>query len=139
MNKQLKKKLLLPNKHLEVFSEKATYRILYGGRDGAKSYFLMDMALLRALSQRTKFFCAREYQNSIEDSIHSLLVQRIRQLDFKGFIVTKTSIKHENGSEFIFKGLKINPTSLKSIPIIDVCLIEEAQDISQNSLDIVIP
>ena len=56
-----------------------------------------------------------------------------------GFSITDSSIKHKNGSEFIFKGLRHNINDIKSTEGIDICWVEEAQVVSQNSWDILIP
>ena len=56
-----------------------------------------------------------------------------------GWTITESSIKYRNGSEIIFKGVHNNTQSIKSTEGIDICFIEEAQSISQESIDVLIP
>ncbi|MFK5282245.1 phage terminase large subunit, partial [Lacticaseibacillus paracasei] len=44
-----------------------------------------------------------------------------------------------NGSDFLFKGLHHNEQSVKSIEGIDLAWVEEAQTISQKSLEVLTP
>jgi phage terminase large subunit len=95
---------------------------------------------MKALSSKLSILCAREYQNSINDSVYSLISRRIEQLGLSPyFTIQSDQIKAFNGSVFKFKGLKVNPESIKSRDGVDICWIEEAQTISQDSLDFLIP
>ena len=52
----------------------------------------------------------------------------------------RTSIRHLiTGSEFMFYGIKNNPTKIKSLEGIDICWIEEAEAVSKESWNILIP
>ncbi len=52
----------------------------------------------------------------------------------------RSSIRHLiTGSEFMFYGIKNNPTKIKSLEGIDICWIEEAEAVSKESWDILIP
>ena len=55
------------------------------------------------------------------------------------FDIKKDKIISKTGSEIMFKGLKNNITSIKSMQSIDICWIEEAQTVSKVSWDILIP
>ena len=55
------------------------------------------------------------------------------------FEVQNTTILARNGSEFIFKGIKHNVQSIKSIPNIKKAWLEEAQSLSQKSIDVLDP
>lgn len=123
-------KLLSPNR----------YKVLYGGRGSAKSVTIAKILLSKAWTERRKILCARELQNSIGDSVHSLLVDEIRKMQLQDFfVITNNSIIGVNGSEFLFKGVRHNVQSIKSIPNITDLWIEEAQSVSQESLDVLIP
>ena len=116
------------------------YKVAHGGRGSGKSYGLTDILLIKALSSKLSILCAREYQNSINDSVYSLISRRIEQLGLSPyFTIQSDQIKAFNGSVFKFKGLKVNPESIKSRDGVDICWIEEAQTISQDSLDFLIP
>lgn len=83
--------------------------------------------------------CAREFQNSITDSVYKLLTGTIEKFGLQGFEIRRDGIGHVNGSNFIFRGLHDNIQSIKSIEGIDVCWVEEAQTISKASLTTLIP
>lgn len=83
--------------------------------------------------------CAREFQNSITDSVYKLLTNTIEEFGLQGFEIRRDGIGHVNGSNFIFRGLHDNIQSIKSIEGIDVCWVEEAQTISKTSLTTLIP
>ncbi len=116
------------------------YKVAYGGRGSGKSFAFTDALIVKALTSRVRVLCAREFQNSISDSVHRLLSKRIDDLGLSAyFTIQRDTITSKNGSEFTFKGLRHNSESIKSTAGINICWIEEAQTISQESLDILIP
>jgi len=136
----MQKQIEIPEIILQAFRKKATYYVTYGGRAGAKSESIGRILLIEAQKKKHTIMCCREFQASIKDSVHSLLKYIIALYDMKGFTITETEIKHENGSRFIFRGLKKESVgSIKSIPNISIAWLEEAQYISRESLDILIP
>jgi len=93
-----------------------------------------------ATARKIRVLCTREYQTSIKESVHQLLSLQIEQLGLSPFYtILRDSIRSSIGSEFIFKGLKINPMEIKSLEGIDIVWIEEAQSISNESWEILIP
>ncbi|MDJ0023104.1 PBSX family phage terminase large subunit [Pantoea eucrina] len=88
-----------------------------------------------------RFLCARELQNSISDSVIRLLDDTINREGYQAeFEVQRASIRHLiTGSEFMFYGIKNNPTKIKSLEGIDICWMEEAEAVSKESWDILIP
>jgi phage terminase large subunit len=120
--------------------EPARYKVAYGGRGGSKSWGFARALLILAAQRRMRVLCARELQISIQDSVHKLLAEQIEELGLSSiYEVQQTIIKGANGSEFIFSGLRSNATKIKSMEGIDVCWIEEAQTVSADSWDILIP
>ena len=116
------------------------FKGLYGGRAGMKTSHIA-LALLNIAEQyNLRILCAREVQNSIDDSVHQTLADFIERYELN-FTVTKNKIVHnKTKSEFIFKGLlKQTINSLKSLANIDIAWLEEAHSISQRSWDILIP
>jgi phage terminase large subunit len=84
--------------------------------------------------------CAREIQKSISDSVHKLLSEQLEEMGLGGFYdITRDAIRGQNGTEFIFKGLRANPQEIKSMEGIDICWVEEAQAVSAESWDVLIP
>ena len=100
---------------LSILFEKSRYKVLYGGRGGAKSWGIARALLILGVKQPTRVLCAREFQNSISQSVHKLLSDQILALGLESFYeVTQATIRGRNGSEFAFVGLKNNITNIKS-------------------------
>ena len=120
--------------------EKARYRVLYGGRGGSKSWNIARALLLKGCEQKIRVLCAREYQTSIKDSVHKLLCDQIFALELEAhYEITERSLRGTNGTEFIFVGVKNNTNNVKSIEGIDVCWVEEAQSVTANSWNVLVP
>lgn len=100
---------------------------------------IADLLLMYAQTTGEKIGCFREVQNSIEDSVHALLKEEIQRLKLDGFDTTQNAIRHAGGGEFRFRGLARNPDSIKSMHGFQKFWIEEAQSISQESLDKLTP
>jgi phage terminase large subunit len=118
--------------------------MIEGGRAGGKSHFIGTLLPIRAAQKKTRILCAREIQRSIKDSVHHLISQKIADLGLGGFTITDKSIKHSNGSEFIFMGIKGGSkqeeiTRMKSLEDINICWLEEAQGLRQESIDLIDP
>ena len=113
---------------------------IYGGRYSLKSHTVARFLLIRARQRKTRVACFREFQNSISESSYQLLADLIRQYELNEFEITNNSIISKiNGSDFIFKGLWNNEQSIKSIEGIDIAWVEEAQTVSEKSLEVLTP
>lgn len=124
----------------ELFNEKWRYIVYYGGRNSGKSYHVAMALLLRGRDKRLRILCTREIQNTIKDSVHKLLKDIIEKHGFADYDITFDSIiNKKTGTEFIFKGLKRNIIEIKSTEGVDICWGEEAQSVSNDSLDILTP
>lgn len=116
------------------------YKILYGGRGGAKSHNIARTLLVIGMEKPLRIICCREIQKSIDDSVHALLCDIIKQYGLEWFYeIQKTKIIGKNGTEVKYRGLKHNTTDLKSLEGADRLWIEEAENVSHNSYEIVIP
>lgn len=124
----------------ECLFEPKRHKIFYGGRGGAKSHNIARYLLIAGMEKPLRFLCARELQGSIMDSVHKLLSDIIDDHDLTSFYeIQKASIKGKNGTEFFFKGLKHNATEIKSMEGVDKVWVEEAEKVSSNSWEILIP
>ena len=135
-------RLKMPSKMLTFLTERKRYKFAWGGRGGAKTYSGSKILLYRANQEKLKILCTREIQETIRDSIHSELAELINRYEYSDFTVTRDSILNERtGSEFIFAGLyqQGRKQSIKGITGVDICLIEEAQAVSQGSLEVLTP
>jgi len=125
---------------LQCLFKKSRYKVLWGGRGGAKSWGIARALLILATKNPLRILCAREFQTSIRDSVHKLLSDQIVSLGLTDFYeITDRTIRGRNGSEFNFVGLKNNVANVKSFEGIDVCWVEEAQTVSARSWDVLIP
>ena len=130
-----------------------------------KSWAVADMLICFAHIGYERIGCFRELQNSIKDSVHKLLKDRIEALGLSfWFEVTRESITslvphyfdpatgrvvdsrlynsaiHSvRYSEFLFKGLQRNTTEIKSMEGITKAWVEEAQLVSKDSWELLIP
>ena len=127
-------KLQIPSKLEPFLFTPKRFKIAFGGRGGAKSQSFADMLLYLAQTQGIKVGCFREMQNSIEDSVHSLLKDEVERMELEGFTAYDTKIFHEDGGDFRFKGLSRNPDAVKSMHGFKRFWVEEAQSISEESL-----
>jgi phage terminase large subunit len=116
------------------------YRVAYGGRGSGKSWQMARALLSHGTRQPLRILCAREYQTSIRDSVHHLLASQIVDMGVEGFYdVQQSIIRGINGTEFIFKGLRRNVTEVKSTEAVDICWVEEAEAVSDQSWQVLIP
>lgn len=111
----------------------------HGGRSSGKSTTVAEVLAIKATSEKLRILCAREYQASIADSVHKLIADIIAKYNLPGWEITREAIKNSNGSEFIFRGVRNNPQSIKSLEGLDICWGEEASTFSTESIDILIP
>lgn len=130
----------IPHEFKRLFDSDWREAAVYGGRYSLKSHTVARILLIRARQKKIRVACFREFQNSIADSSHQLLKDLINEYELTDFQVTNNSIINTiNGSDFIFKGLHNNEQSIKSTEGIDIAWIEEAQTVSNNSLEVLTP
>lgn len=123
-----------------LFTEHKRYKVVYGGRGKGVTWQYARGLLLKSCEKRRRILCTREFQNSIDESVYHTLVSQIELLGLEDkFRIQKTSIESIAGSEFIFKGLRHNIDSIKSMEGIDICWIAEGDKVPQDSLDKLIP
>lgn len=132
-------KIQLPTK-LKALRDKSRYKVLYGGRGGAKSWGVAIHLILEARKEKLLILCTRELQKSIQESVHRILASQIERMGLDDFFeIQKSRIIGQNGSEFIFEGLRNNPAAIKSMEGIDRVWVEEAEAVSEFSWDVLIP
>ena len=129
----------LPEVFASLFTP-ARNKVYFGGRGGAKSWTIARVLVLLAAQRTLRILCAREFQSSIADSVHKLLRDQIWSLGLdRQFSITEKAIRSTTGSEFLFKGLRKSIAEIKSTEGIDICWVEEAQSVSNESWEILIP
>lgn len=116
------------------------YKVLWGGRGSGKSYAVADVLLIVGASKPCRVLCAREFQNSLADSVLHLLSERINSLGLSDFYqVQRETILGLNGTSFIFKGVRNNVQSIKSMSGLTHLWLEEAQTVTKESWAVLIP
>lgn len=130
----------VPEKAAFLF-EPARFKVLWGGRAGIKSWSCARALLALARSRRLRIGCARETMKSIEDSVHQLLQDQVGAMGMGEFFrAQKKLIRGMNGSTFSYHGLRDRSVhNIKSLESVDILWIEEAQNVSKKSWNIVIP
>ena len=124
----------------EKLWQPSRYKVYYGGRGGGKSWAFARALLIRGVQQPLRVLCAREFQNSIADSVHRLLSDQIKDLKLDPYYtVEKARILGPNGTEFSFEGIRHNISKIRSFEGVDVCWVEEAGLTTAMSWDVLIP
>lgn len=97
--------------------------------------------IVQCYRQKTRAVGIREVQLSIRDSVRQLLSDKIQKLGLGDqFEVLDTEIRGSNGSNIIFRGMQsYNAETIKSLEGYDLAWVEEAQTLSQHSLNLLIP
>lgn len=128
----------LPPKLVPVFTKprgSIRYRCAYGGRGSGKSFSFALMAAVWGYSEKLRILCTRELQVSIKESFHAELKNAIQSQPWlaAGYDVGIDYIRGKNGTEFVFRGLRHNMSGIKSMAQIDLCIVEEAEDVPEHS------
>ena len=127
---------------LEAFRGPSRIKGCHGGRGaGAKSWSIASLLIQKANSEKKDIACLREVQLTLEESVHKLLRQTIERLGYPDWVVTKEYIDNtRTGSHIIFRGISdLRADQIKSLEGVDIIWLEEAQNISDHSLDVLLP
>jgi len=118
----------------------APYKVAYGGRGSGKSWNFARALILLAYQSPLRILCTREIQNSIDESVHHLLAEQVGLMGLEDwFTVRDKYIESRTGSAFLFAGLRSNVTKLKSMEALNYVWVEEAENISNDSWEKLIP
>ncbi len=119
------------------------YKAASGGRSSGKSHFLAELAVEEMVCDpELRFVCIREVQRSLKFSAKSLVEAKIRKFGLaEHFDVLEREIRRVGGSGvMIFEGMQDHTAdSLKSLEDFGRAWVEEAQNISARSLNLLIP
>ncbi len=134
-----------PHKIAPVFEplwQPARYKGAYGGRGSGKSHAFAEMLVIRATTRKGfRAACVREVQKSLKNSVKLLVEDKIRSLGVSQmFEILEAEIKTPGGGVIMFQGMQNHTAdSIKSLEGFDVAWVEEAQSLSQRSLDLLRP
>ena len=118
------------------------YKGAHGGRGSGKSHFFAQMLVARCIAKPgTRAACVREVQKSLKNSVKLLVEDKIRALGVSHmFEVLEAEIRTPGNGVIIFQGMQNHTAdSIKSLEGFDVAWVEEAQSLSQRSLDLLRP
>lgn len=121
----------------------APYKGASGGRASGKSHFFAELAVEEMVADPSlRFVCIREVQRSLKYSAKTVIEDKILKLGVREhFDVLATEIRRRNGTGvMIFQGMQDHTAdSIKSLEGFGRAWIEEAQSLSQRSLDLLLP
>jgi len=119
----------------------ARYKGAHGGRGSGKSHFFAEMLVAKCLQSKTDAVCVREVQKSLAQSVKKLLELKIHALGVADrFDIKQDFIGTPYGGRIIFQGMQNHTAdTIKSLEGYDVAWVEEAQTLSQRSLDLLRP
>jgi phage terminase large subunit len=119
----------------------ARYKGARGGRGSAKSHFFAGLAVEESLASKVDIVCIREVQRTLDQSVKKLIELKIQEHGVSSqFAVKHTHIESSRGGRIIFEGMQNHTAdSIKSLEGFDRAWVEEAQTLSQRSLDLLRP
>ena len=120
----------------------ARYKGTHGGRASGKSHFFAELLVeSHIMTPGLHSVCVREIQKSLDQSVKKLLEDKIEKLGVgKMFVVQDARIITPGNGLIIFQGMQNHTAeSIKSLEGYDIAWCEEAQSLSQRSLDLLRP
>ncbi len=123
--------------------EPSRYKGAWGGRGSGKSHAFAEMMIeAHILDQSESSVCVREIQKSLNQSVKRLLELKIQEMNAGAYFeVQDAVIKSKKGDgRIIFQGMQNHTAdSIKSLEGYSRAWVEEAQSLSQRSLDLLRP
>ena len=132
--------IIIPSEFARLLDRDWREAVVEGGRYSLKSHTVARILLIRSMQAKERILCGREFQNSINESVYQLFADLIEEYNLKMFKLTRDSIINtSNGSDFLFKGVRHNTQSIKSIEGVTIFWGEESQTFSRESIDVITP
>jgi phage terminase large subunit len=136
-------KIKTPRWALPLLDPTKRYCGAWGGRGSGKSYFFAE-AIVEAhvMNPNSSTLCVREVQKSLSQSVKRLIEERIEALGASAYFDIKhDEIRMKRGrGRILFIGMSnTSAETIKSLNDIDRCWVEEAQVLSETSLQILRP
>jgi len=125
-------------------ADKYRYYIMYGGRNGVKTWSIARHLLIEGAQYSRRWLCCRETMNSISESVHATLEDQIKLMGLGAHYDVQKNAIYGTGNEtrFVYaglRGLKNDKTALKAYESFDGAWVEEAQSASRSSWSTLIP
>src|SRR5690606_25448022 len=129
--------LNIPPKLLPIITGLNDYKfiLIEGGRGSGKTQSVGRLLATVAEHRDVRIVCGRETQNSIQDSVYTVISDIIRDYELDNFTVLSNESRHKTGAKFIFRGFREQGSvNIKGLESVDIVWIVEAQAISQLTL-----
>ncbi len=120
----------------------ARYKGAYGGRGSGKSHYFAESVIEWCIQfPGARVVCVREVQKSLKDSVKRLIEDKILQFGVGSqFRVLTDSIITPGGGVILFNGMQDHTAeSIKSLEGFEVAYCEEAQTMTDRSLEMLRP
>lgn len=141
------KRLKVPKRLIPVFAGRADVRGAHGGRGSGKTRTFATMLCTQGrifgeAGQRGILLCGRQFMNSLSDSSLEEIKRAIQDdpwlTDY--YDVGTNYVKSKDGRiEFVFVGLDRNVASVKSKGRILICWVDEAEPVTDEAWNTLIP
>lgn len=126
---------------------RARYKGAYGGRGSGKSHFFAERLVEECVADHTtRAVCVREVQKSLSQSVKQLLVDKIARLGVGAYFEVLESEIHvlddagNRSGLILFQGMQNHTAdTIKSLEGCRIAWVEEAQSLSQRSLELLTP
>ena len=123
--------------------EASRYKGAWGGRGSGKSHMFAEMMLEEhIMNQAQSSVCVREIQKSLNQSVKRLLEMKIQDMNAGAYFEVQDAVIKSKKADgrIIFQGMQNHTAdSIKSLEGYDRAWVEEAQSLSQTSLDLLRP
>lgn len=135
---------------LQCLFKPMRYKVLWGGRGRGATWGFCRAAALLGYQRPLRILCARETQKSIKDSVHRTLADQIQRMGLSHhYEILQNEIRGAprlcpwdnewRSTSFLFEGIRLNAANLKSYEGVDICFVEEARNVSNQSWKDLIP
>ena len=134
--------LQVPEKLLPLITEINNYRyfLIDGGRGGGKSQTVARLFLYLAEQRLLRMVCGRETQKSINESVYSLLADLIHKHNLAFEVFSQKINSRCTQSDINFRGFREQGAfNIQGMEGVDLLWIDEAQAITKQTLDVLIP
>lgn len=114
--------------------------LLTGGRGGGKTQSVARMLLWIGDTNKVRIVCGRELQSSISESVYTTFCDLIAEYDLNYKVYANKIENLRTGSVINFKGFRDQGrANIKGLEGVDILWIDEAETITKETLDTVIP
>lgn len=137
INLNISKKLFVPKFYPFLLDYSHRWECFSGGAGSAKSYFITQKLIVRAIREQIRILVCRRYASTLRNTCFSLFKDILSKWQLTPYVKINESdyrIRFPNGSEIIFLGLD-DETKLLSLNNIGTIFIEEAYEVPQNLVE----